>query len=301
MLGAMGHLPRTLLLVLLALVLQPSTALAVDGDGEITFEVPLQANHGILAELEADDDEIELSLKKGAQEATYFGQGEVTAEGIGVKFGRLGEFVVDYQPFRTLERREPYRGCKGEPQTTTEGYFRGTIRFRGERDYVLIEAARVKGTLAHTPPWRCPYANAAASRAQAKGEKDEEATLAAISRRDRIRFGVFSLPDEDERPYTFFFATSQEVREGVGISRITIAGARGADSRSAGFQFNNKGGTAFVDPPAPYAGSARYLRRPKARDRWSGSLTVPLLGLGRVPLTGPGFRAVMVPEPPRFD
>ena len=74
-----------------------------------------------------------------------------------------------------------------------------------------------------------------------------------------------------------------------------------AGTRSAGFQFENRRGTALVNPPAPFAGPARYLRRPDARDGWSGSLTAPLLGLGRVHLVGPGFDARMVPRLPQFE
>jgi hypothetical protein len=292
----MGRAPRTLLLVLLALVLQPATALGVDGDGVTTFAVPLQANHGLSAKLEADDDEIELTVRKGAQHAVYFARGEVSAEGIAVKFGSFGEFVVDYQPFRTLETREPGRHCEGEPQTTTEGYFRGTMRFRGERDYVRIEAARVTGTLVLHPEWSCRHRSARASRAPAREANEDKATLIAYSRRDSIRFGAIGSRDEDESPYTYFLTASQEVREGVSISRFTYA-----RTRSAGFEFDNLRGTAFVDPPAPYAGSARYLRRPDARDGWSGSLTAPLLGLGRVHLAGPGFDARMVPRVPQFE
>jgi len=298
MLGAMGRPPRTLLLVLLALVLQPATALAVDGDGEILFEVPLQANLGLSAELQADEDEIQLTVKKGGlQQAIYFAQGDVSKEGIAVKFGRLGEFVVDYQPFRTLEEREPDRGCEGEPWATTEGYFRGTLRFRGERNYVRIEASRVKGTLAHHPEWTCRSARAEASQVRARKARDDRATLVAFSRRDSLRFGAFGSREKGERPSTFFFAVDEDVREGVGITRFTFAGTRSA----AGFEFDNGRGTAFVDPPAPFAGSAGYLRRPDAHDRWSGSLTVPLLGRGRVRLTGPGFDARMVPRLPRFE
>jgi len=291
----MGRALGTLMLVFLAFVLQPATAFGVDGDGETTFAVPLQANHGLSAKLEADDDEIELTVRKGAQHAVYFARGEVSAEGIAVKFGSFGEFVVDYQPFRTLEAREPGRRCEGEPQTTTEGFFRGTLRFRGERDYVRIEAARAKGTLVLHPRWSCDYGSAVASRARGREEDEDEATLVASSRRDPIGFGVFGSRKEDERPSTFFFAVSQEVREGVGISRRTLAGAR-----SAGFRFDNRRGTALVNPPAPFAGSARYVRRPEARDGWSGSLTAPLLGLGRVRLAGPGFDARMAPRLPQF-
>jgi hypothetical protein len=76
----------------------------VDGDGETTFAVPLEANHGLSVKLEADDDEIELTVSKKGQQAVYFAQGEVSAEGIAVDFGRLGEFIVDYRPFRRASR-----------------------------------------------------------------------------------------------------------------------------------------------------------------------------------------------------
>ena len=292
----MGRAPRTLLLVLVAACLQPATAFGVDGDGETTFTVPLQANHGLSAKLEADDDEIELKVSKRGQQAVYFAQGEVSAEGVAAKFGRFGEFVVDYQPFRTLSTREPGRRCEGEPITTTEGFFRGTLRFRGERNYVHIEAARVKGTLVLSPKWSCDYGSAGASRARGRVVDEDEATLSASSHRDSIRFAAIGSRKGDERPYTSFFAASQEVREGIGISRFTYAGRR-----AAGFEFDNRRGTALVDPPAPFAGSARYVRRPDARDGWSGSLTAPLLGLGRVRLAGPDFDARMVPRLPQFE
>ncbi len=293
----MRRAPRTLLFVLFALLLQPATALGeVDGDGETTFEVPLQANHDLTAKLEADDDEIQLTVRKGRrQEVAYSAPGEVSADGISVHFGSLGEFVVTYQPFRTLETHGPNRHCEGEPATTTEGYLRGTMRFRGEGDYVRIEASRVKGTLVLQPEWSCDYRNATVSRTLAR-TANEEATLGASSRRDAIQFGVFASRGEDERPSTFFFAGSLVVREKVGISRFTYAG-----TRSAGFEFDNRRGSAFVDPPAPFAGSAHYLRRPNAPDSWKGPLTVPLLGLGRVHLAGPGFNARMVPRLPEFE
>ena len=188
----MGRAPRTLLLALLLLGLSPVTASAVDGDGEITFEVPLRADNGLSAELEADDDEIDLRIRKGAQQAFYFPRGgKVSAEGISVKFGQLGEFVVDYQPFRTLKSHEPGPRCEGEPRTRTEGYFRGTLRFQGEGGYVHIEAARAKGTLLLSPPWTCEFGSAGASRAPGEPDPTDEdvATLSAGSGNKSARSG----------------------------------------------------------------------------------------------------------------
>lgn len=293
----MRSAPLSVFLFLLAAALQPAAALGVDGDGEVTFAVPLKADHGLSVKLEADDDEIELIVKKDGQQAAYFAPGEVSAEGITVKFGSLGEFEVDYQPFRTLDTRGPNRHCEGPPLTTTEGFFRGTMRFRGEGGYVRVEASRAKGTLVLRPEWDCDYSRAAESRAaRDRGTDDEEATLGVQSHRTGIRFVVFGSREPNERPYAYFFASSQEVREGVGISRFTFAG-----TRAAAFEFDNRRGTAYVDPPAPFAGSAHYLRRPGAPDRWRGSLSAPLLGLGRVRLAGPGFLARMVPRLPRFE
>jgi hypothetical protein len=296
----MGRAPMMLLFVLLVLALLPATALGVDGDDEVTFAIPLQTNNGLSAKLEADDDEIDLKVSNDrGQEATYFAEGKVTREGISVSFGPFGEFVVDYEPFRTLKTREPNRHCEGEPRTTSEGFFNGTLRFRGEHGYILIEASRAKGTLVLVPPWDCDYRGARASQA-ARGAEVDKATLVAQSRHKSIQFAAFGSRGGDEDPFTVFWATSQGVRQGIGISRFTATVARFAGPR-AGFRFDNRLGTAFVDPPAPFAGSARYQRRPHGPDRWTGNLTAPLLGLGRVRLTGPGFRAGMAAELPSFE
>jgi hypothetical protein len=292
----MRHMLRTLLLVLFVVSLQPATAIAVDGDQETTFMVPLQANHGLSAKLEADDDEIELTLRRKGQLAVYSAPGEVSPEGISVDLGRLGTFDVAYTPSRTLDRREPGRRCEGEPRTTTEGYFRGTLRFRGEGGYVRIKADTAKGTRVLQPEWKCRHRNARTSWARAKQVNEDKATLTADSRRPWIRFGAFASRAEHENPFTYFFAASRETREGVQAMRFTYA-----RTRAAGFRFDHRRGTAIVDPPAPFAGSARYMRRPDARDGWSGSLTAPLLGLGRVHLAGPGFHAWMVPRVRHFE
>lgn len=272
--------------------------MAVDNDGETNFEVPLKGTHGLSVKLEADDDEIELMVRKGSQYAVYTAPGEVSPAGVAVKFGPFGEFDVDYQPIRTLETHEPGRRCTGEPRTKTEGFFRGVIRFRGEGGYVEVEASRVKGTLILQPQWDCDYRRPGAiSRTVARKADDEEATLTAHSRGTGTSFGAIGARRKDENPSTFFFATRSDVRDEVRISRVTFGGDRSTDN----FSFDNSRGTATVDPPAPFAGAAHYVRRPHGPDTWKGSLTGPLLGLGRVRLAGPGYKAWMVPRLPNFE
>ncbi|HEU5251918.1 MAG TPA: hypothetical protein VFU16_01155 [Solirubrobacterales bacterium] len=169
---------------MLAFLLWPAVALRVDGDREVTFAIPLKADHGLSVKLEADDDEVQLTVGKRGQQTTYFARGEVA---------------------RVLH-----------------------------------------------PLWECAY--------------------------------------------TYFLASSSEVTEGIGISRYTFAG-----TRSAGFEFDHRRRTASVDPPAPFGGTARFPRRPGRPARWTGSLTAPLLGLGRVRLAGPGFAAKMEPGLPEVN
>jgi hypothetical protein len=283
-------------LFLLGLMVWPGAALAVDGDGETTFTVPLKAYHGLSIRLEADDDEVELTVGKPGQLVVYFGSGEVSPEGFTARFGGFGEFVLDYEPFRTLETHGPYRHCTGEPNTTTEGFFRGTLHFRGEGGYVQVDASRVKGTLVLQHQWECDYRPAVASRGRGSQKPDDEATLAAWSPGHRISFAAIGSRGEDEPASSAFFATSSEVVEGVGVARFTFAG-----DRSDGFRFDYRRGRAFVDPPAPFAGSAHFIRRPDQPDRWSGSLTAPLLGLGRVRLAGPEFAVRLEPQLPYIE
>ena len=286
------------LLIFLASILWPATALGVDGDGETTFTVPLKGDKGLSVKFEADDDEIELTVRKKerVQFSVYSAPGKVSPERVAVDFGRYGEFVADYEPFRTLETREPGRHCVGEPRTTTEGYFRGTIRFRGERGYFRVEATRAKGTLVHVPERECDFPWADANRMQERREvEDEEAILSASSPEKSIRFAAVGSHREGERPFSLFYALGFERREGVSVIRYTFV-----RSRTAGFEFDHGSGTARVDPPAPFAGMARYVPSPNVRERWRGSLTAPLLGLGRVRLAGPGFRAHLLPRTPEF-
>lgn len=282
------------LLTLLATALSPAVASAVDGDGETTFWLQLPTGNDLSAKLGADDDDYDLKIYRRGQQATYFGrEGKVTPTTIDVKFGDFGEFVADYKPARTIRSREPNRHCTGDRWTTTEGFVRGVLRFRGEGGYVRIDTTKAKAKLTYHPPWKCDYPWARAETARLRPEKDTAVLIASAGSVAKRRIGLLASRSSEDgtRPYTGFLATSLEIRNGIGIARVTWARTRGA-----GFEFSHSAGTALIDPPAPFAGSARFKRVPDARDRWTGSLTVPFLGVGRVRLAGPRFHARLVPE-----
>ncbi|HEY5977178.1 MAG TPA: hypothetical protein VIT85_04930 [Solirubrobacterales bacterium] len=291
--------PVALWLVVLVAGLHPAIASAADGGGEIKLVAPLQASNGLSARLDADQDGIQLTIRKQNQYALYLAQGEVRPDGVTVKFGRFGEFIADYEPTRTLTSREPGRHCEGEPQTFTEGFLRGTLRFRGERGYVRIEAAQAKATMELRPEWTCDYARPATSRPQSPRERDlDQATLTARSSgKPSIRFTAYSRLEAGKKPAAGFAASRIERLDGVDIVRLTTAETRSA----GGFSFDHRAGTARVDPPAPFSGSAQFLRRPGAPDLWAGDLSAHFLGLGRVRFAGRGFRAGLAPELPNFE
>jgi hypothetical protein len=97
-----------------------------------------------------------------------------------------------------------------------------------------------------------------------------------------------------DRPHgsTAIDAEVKEVIDGMEIHRFAAVWA----DRSA-FRYDAHLHTATVAPPAPFSGTARFTARPGARElapgRWRGDLTVDLPGHAGVPVTGPGFRAVL--------
>ncbi len=123
----------------------------------VNVELGLKTNNGLRAQLETSDDEtVTLELRDKDQLVSYEVRGEVTREGLKVRFGRLGLIDVAFTPTRTLSSTEPSEGCTGEPRTLREGTFAGTIDFTGERNYVRIKAAQVEGSMSVISQWHCP-------------------------------------------------------------------------------------------------------------------------------------------------
>jgi len=48
-----------------------------------------------------------------------------------------------------------------------------------------------------------------------------------------------------------------------------------------------------VGLPEPFAGHALYSSSPDSPPSWTGDLSVGLPGASKVPLTGPGFNAIL--------
>jgi len=267
-----------------------------------SIEFELDGSNGLYAHVEGFDNSVTLSIGNKHNAVFYIVEGESTRTGLKAQFGKLGLIDVTYRPTKTVSTSEPPPECKGETWVDSEGIFEGTIQFTGEREYVRIDAARAEGKMQVTPEWECrdpkgpirldtaPRPSAQSSREKSR---DEVAALNARNRHCRCSFSAFATRLPKETPWTTFSAGKLENREGMKIARIAFT-EKAAPST---FTFNHKAGTARVDPPYPFTGTATFRRRP-GRDLWRSTLRVPLLGADPISLRGHSFRARLARDLP---
>jgi hypothetical protein len=237
-------------------------------------------------------------LVRGHREAVIYRViGDVSEQGFEARFGKLGEVSLQFHPTKTLYTSKPPPECKGDPWKDWEGVYSGTIRFRGERGYVEAEATGVRGEMRTRPDWKCSRRSGPIrlrpDRRRAAEDREDVATL-SVGRLDGSRgFAAFASRDPKRGDYTGFFAATRGEREGMLIKRAAFAAAR-----SSAFSFDLEKGSAVVEPPWPFQGSARFRRGSHGHNHWAGSLRVPLLGADPIDLTGPAFHATLVRDFP---
>ncbi len=295
-----SRLPALAIVALLIAVLSATVGEAQAAS--IRFELP--ASNGLRAQVETFNGKVTLEFRRKGRLVSYEVPGEVTETGLKARFGTLGEIDVGYQPTKSW-REEPPKKCDGPPSTWGEGFFTGTIEFLGEREYVRVETAKVKGTMnvSRESEWRCP---SRAQRMRLRGlshpsnsypreqveAREQPATLVVSEPRCRCSFSAYSIPGRRDGR-TSFSAARLESQEGMKITRATFANA-GASA----FVFNHAAGTAKVRPPQPFSGHGAFKRKPHGRDLWTGTVKVPLLGADPFSISGRPYRARLVPALP---
>jgi hypothetical protein len=298
--GRPSLLVPALAIVALLLAVPGATAATNPEPDPAAIEFALEADNGMFVNVEGFDESITLSIGNIGSVVAYGVEGESTEAGLKAQFGKLGLVDVTFEPTKTLENSKPPKQCKGEPWTSREGRFVGTIQFAGEREYVRVDATRAKGRMDVTPEWQCPgggwrahLPDAPPPKPRARPEaKPDIATLTARSRQCRCGLVTFALLGRKGKGSSFFFGSQIENREGMEIERGTYTKAA-----PAAFTFNHKAGTARLDPPHPFTGTATFKRRP-GRDLWRSTLRVPLLGADPLSLRGGGFRARLARDLP---
>jgi hypothetical protein len=275
------------------LVVDPALAPAAPTRAaEVEREVTLALRtEGFTVFFDTTDNDGELSaylaIVRGRQRASYSVPVEITAHTVKARFGSLGELDYHYTP-----RGKKAAGCESEEG---RAHFEGTFTFTGENEYVHVDADSAEGVYQVDSPSGCvrslplrrvvPYS---------PSYSEEGATLEAESgSRDRANGRNVSVYDAGPRAHGrargAIFGELWEEREGMVVSRGVSM-----PLRPGAFSWNLEAGTATLRPPAPFTGSAHFVRHGNnGHGTWTGSLSMPILGGEPVELAGSDFRAFL--------
>lgn len=294
-----------------AMVVIPTSASAKSGyfvePPSVTLRMSLRGSHGYDVSITTFAHKfVLLSASKGAVSADYAAPGRSSRHGVRANLGNLGRIALKFHGSRRPLPDGPPRPfkCKGHPPIHEVGRFEGTVRFNGEQDFTSVATSGAKGSIVRhfrrvckRPPWlRSEDRLRTRGRVKPDGVQLEifEAGLRTRDRTVYLQTFGGEIPARGDRPsfsLTFVIASLQEQRGRVSISRsVFIEGDSGsvlADKSEA------EPTSATVTLPKPFGGMASYAKEPGSEASLTGSLNVWLPGAGKVPLTGPDFKAAV--------
>jgi hypothetical protein len=213
----------------------------------------------------------------------YAVRGSYEDDQVKARLPGLGRIRMRWKPSGKPEvTDEPQGDCEGRKALIQEGIFAGIFSFRGERSYTEAKVKRVAGRTIQTFREVCKGPDAGP-----QPSTSSEEILNAYNRGSGtgvIGFEAWSKEEWGSR-IEGFEAVLIERRRGLQIRRFTFAGGEPVAGQ---FMFDNRARSAFVAPPSPFQGSAELTN--STSGLWTGNLSVSFLGVGRVPLAGPGFK-----------
>lgn len=288
------RLVRTLKLVLpLALLAaQPAVAAASGPPAAARIPAPqaqfrLHTADGYSVSVAGSGRKVTLTVGRGFASATYATRGRASRGAIRARFGHLGLVSVRFKPRGRSYRTGPPGNCKGSPSIGRDGVFVGAIRFRGEDGYVTVASHRARGSSASRPRWRCARRGAGRASASRGRPRLEAIQLLASTPGKQVFFAAVGLRERWGKTIPFaLLAATRERRGSVRVSRVVLE----FPEKDRAFAVAADGKTATLRPSRPFHGMASFDRHLPGPERWSGTLSVNMLG-ATVPLTGSRFRA----------
>lgn len=245
-----------------------------------------------------------LTLVRGEALMNLRTTGRVSRRGIVARFGDLATVSVRFQGAsvgadpsarRRGQRNDATPGCSGRDPIVERGVFRGTIRFRGENGFTNINARVAPGTVERRFRRVCKRSLLG----ELSGLFEElfgGVRLTLLEARARVddtnvafEAASFDLGPGAPPSYSFVGRTAER-RDGMEIFRGATAEAQ------RGFLAGKPGAMpqqATTKPPKPFQGSAEYRKDTGLPAGWTGPLAVPMPGVGRVALTGAGFKSAL--------
>jgi hypothetical protein len=237
---------------------------------------------------------VTLYARRGRAEVEYTAPGMVTEEAMRARFGSLGSVDVRFEPSGQV--REAVNYCDSTHPTVAVrlGSFVGAIDFRGERDYTTVGATRAEGGVGNDLALPGEPEDARCEELAAGGEVTQKAqftSLGAASPEGHVYFSAIATTaveggSSPATSHVLLAAGSSTKEQKMAVDRTVIAEAPASD-----FSFDAGLDSASVTAAAPFGGTAHFRRSAAGTSSWTGSLEVPIPGLGSVALAGPGFHA----------
>ena len=217
--------------------------------------------------------------------SSYSVPATVTRSRLRANLGAFGSVILRFHARRTNTH---HTDCARVRERI--GTFTGRVRFRGEKDYVDIEAARARGRVRVTSVrLPCPKAVAPAGRATREAVRlppDHRSPSTGLhAKSDDAAFVALKVAQK----FSGFVASVVEPAGRVLVARIGVGSGKASE-----FKVNRRLTSARIRPSATtFQGSAAFAA-PRA---WRGSLTASFPGAPDVPFAGQGFRARLLRLP----
>ena len=280
----------------------PASACAKPGykvhPGGIRLSVPVGERDGYLVSISASDHQHVLFTVDGPSSTIeYFTRGRVSSQRIEADFGALGQVDVRLDLARFESDPSRQGRCKGRGPLYRVGTYRGRIEFSDEGGVpdISIKRGRVLFKRSFRQVCRRRSPRSKPGHSPKLKRKIEEGVLTVRGKGEgrtvRLEATIFALRRNPAQSGGTRNATVYERHEGVRIIRRT-----GDFSDHDSFIMSRRGEkpeTVEVELPEPFAGHALDSRSPGSAPSWTGDLTIDLPGAAGIPLTGPGFSAVL--------
>lgn len=283
----MRRSPTLVLALLAALLVGAQTTAAVAAakhQPKLAFnvEVHLPKSHGFAVQVYSIGEKLGLEVAEVGHRSNFYEVPAFISEHrLKARFGALGLIDLRFKPTHVTKTGfSPGKGCHGCPLRTDRGVFTGTIHFDGENDFYKLNASRAKGRVEVSG-----FLPGGEGRFVPEEEPGEFTALDVKSKSEE--FQAFAVRRPGEEGPAIFLAGAEEHQ---GAMRI-VRGAGVLKGPAPTFLVDPKAGTATVQPPFPFSGSATLANNPDGSKSWTGSLSVELLGVGLVSLIYPTFKA----------
>jgi hypothetical protein len=265
------------------------------GGGRLPSQHPvfwLRSQSGYLVEVAGIGEEVVIYVARGRHSnaiTAYVAKGTVTPGRIAASFGKFGKVSMRFRPATHRPSAKSHRVCRGAgPFEGRPGTFVGEFKFRGEGDYLSVQARRAKGQVGGLS-LRCRSSRTdrrvkLATHPSQNGLFGPESPYLLSDWRHGVGAAHF-VALKDKR--TVFIASAEQAHGKFAIFRLALLVA----SAPKALEVSNALTSARVSPPAPFSGSGRYRAAPDGTVSWTGSLAIDFPGAPRFPLTGPPFEA----------